>query len=81
MCGNAGVKHFGELTLFYFTETSIGSYVLQVTICQASIVQMVIIYTTLRKRDVANLMEHQTLTHHVMKRMSRRVLTGKKKAG
>ena len=58
-----------------------GIYVLQVTICQASFVQVVINYTTLRKRGVANLMEHLTLTHHVMKMMFPKVLTGIKKAG
>ena len=81
MCNTAGVKHYGELTLFYFTGRIIGTYVLQVTICQASIVQMVIIYRTLRKRGVANLTEHLTLTHRVMMRMFGRVLTGIKKAG
>ena len=72
---------FCELTLFCFTEKNIGTYVLQVTICQAFIVQMVVFSTTLSTRGVANLMEHLSLTRHVMIRMFRIVLTGINKAG
>ena len=81
MCSTAGVKDFHELILFYFTERTIGIYVLLVTICQDSIVQMVIIYATLRQRGVANLMKHLTPTRHVMMRMFSGVLTGINKAG
>ena len=81
MCSTAGVKHFGELTLFYVTEIMIGTYVRQATICQACIVQIIITSTTLRKRGVANLMKHLTPTRHVMMRIFRRVLTGINKAG
>ena len=77
----AGDKHFGKLTMSYFTETIIGIYALKVTICQAYIVQMMIIYRTLRKHGVANLMKHLTPTSHVIMRMFRRVLTGIKEAG
>ena len=78
----ADVCRFGELSaFFYFTGTVIGTYVLQVTICQASFVQLVITYITLRKRGVANLVEHLILTRHVTMRMCRRSLTGINKAG
>ena len=80
-CKTPGAKSFCELTLFYITEIIIGTYVLQATICQASIVQMIIIYTTLRLRCAANLTKDLTLSRHVTMRMFRRVLTGINKAG
>ena len=62
-------KCFSELSLFDFPDIIIGTYVPQVTICQASIDPMVISQVTLRKRCVASLMEHLTSTCHVTRRM------------
>jgi hypothetical protein len=69
-----------NLKLFYFTDKIIGTYVPQGTIYLAFIAQVVIIYTTLRTRGVANLKEQLIpATRYVTMRMFRQNLTGMKK--
>jgi hypothetical protein len=75
-------KFLGVNTInFCLADSIIGTYVLQVTICQASIVQMVIIYLAFRRRGVASLMEHQTSTRHVTMGTYPGRLTGTLKGG
>ena len=74
-------ESFWKFTLFCLADSIIGTYVLQVTICQASIVQVMIIYLALRRRCVADLVEHQTSTRHVTMGTYPGRLTGTLKGG